>query len=121
MDPAACRTIRLNRKWPLIEADISSVPTQEILKTGRLKVGEAGVLVGGPPCQPFSKSGYWVNGDTRRLDDPRSNTLGAFLRVLREAQPKAFLLENVYGLAYEGKDEGLKLLLDGIANVNRAT
>jgi len=121
MDPAACRTIRLNRNWPMIEGDISAISTREILQAGRLKVGEAAVLIAGPPCQPFSKSGYWVNGDTRRLDDPRSKTLDAFLRVLRGARPKSFLLENVYGLAYEGKDEGLKLLIDGIRRVNRAT
>ena len=34
---------------------------------------------------------------------------------------RAFLLENVYGLAYEGKDEGLRYILDGIAQINRET
>lgn len=121
IDPAACNTIRLNRHWPLIQADITRVPTDKILEAGRLKIGEAAVLIAGPPCQPFSKSGYWVNGDTRRLNDPRSNTLGAFLRVLKEARPHAFLLENVHGLAYEGKDEGLQFLVDGIKRINRAT
>lgn len=122
MDSTACHTIRLNRpKWPVIEADISRVTTKKILRAGGLRVGEAAVLIAGPPCQPFSKSGYWVNGDTRRLSDPRANTLTDFLRVLKEARPKAFLLENVYGLAYKGKDEGLQLLLDGIDRVNKAT
>jgi DNA (cytosine-5)-methyltransferase 1 len=71
------------------------------------------MLIGGPPCQP--KSSYWVNGDALRLDDPRADTLTGYLRMLRDARPRAFLLENVYGLAYEGKDEGLRHLLDGIA------
>lgn len=44
-----------------------------------------------------------------------------YLRILRDAQPKAFLLENVYGLAYEGKDEGLRYILDGIDQINRET
>ena len=72
--------------------------------------GEADVLIGGPPCQPFSKSSYWVSGDARRLDDPRADTLTAYLRVLRDTQPRMFLLENVPGLAYKGKDEGMKHL-----------
>jgi DNA (cytosine-5)-methyltransferase 1 len=119
LDSVACRTIRLNRKWAVLEGDIHSFSSAEILKAGRLSPGEAAVLIGGPPCQPFSKSSYWVNGDAKRLDDPRSSTLAAYLRVLRDARPKAFLLENVQGLAYKGKDEGLRFLLDGIAEVNR--
>ena len=118
-DPVACRTIRLNRPdWKVIERDIHAVPSQEILDAAGLVVGEADVLVGGPPCQPFSKSSYWVNGDAARLDDPRADTLAAYLRVLKEAKPKAFLLENVYGLAYRKKDEGLRFLLEGIASIN---
>lgn len=120
MDKFSCRTMRLNRpSWNVIEGDIHNVPSDAILSAGSLAIGEADVLIGGPPCQPFSKSSYWVRGDTLRLDDPRSNTLAAYLRVLRDTRPRAFLIENVGGLAYEGKDEGLQLLLEGIENVNR--
>lgn len=119
MDRHACRTMRLNRGWEIIEGDVNLVPSSDILARGDLRVGEADVLIGGPPCQPFSKSSYWVRGDSLRLDDPRADTLAGYLRVLRDTQPRAFLLENVGGLAYEGKDEGLRLLLDGIRQVNR--
>ena len=78
------------------------------------------MLVGGPPCQPFSKSSYWVRGDALRLDDPRADTLTGYLRILRDARPRAFLLENVYGLAYEGKDEGLRYVLDTWQMINTA-
>jgi DNA (cytosine-5)-methyltransferase 1 len=119
LDAIACRTMRLNRDWPVLEGDIHSISSKEILATAGVRPGEADVLIGGPPCQPFSKSSYWVRGDAGRLDDPRSDTLTAYLRVLRDARPRAFLLENVQGLAYKGKDEGLQLLLKGIAEVNR--
>jgi DNA (cytosine-5)-methyltransferase 1 len=119
MDRAACRTIRLNRNWRLLEGDIHALRSEEILAKAGLDVGEADVLIGGPPCQPFSKSGYWVSGDAGRLDDPRAGTLTAYLRVLRDVRPRAFLLENVPGLVYEDKDEGLKHLLKGIGEVNR--
>lgn len=115
---AACETLRLNRDWPLIEGDIHDVTSEAILEAGNLKVGEADVLTAGPPCQPFSKSGYWARGDSLRLDDPRADTLTAFLRVLRDIQPKTFLLENVSGLIFKGKDEGMRHLLDGIRQVN---
>ena len=119
-DPVTCRNIRRNRPdWNLIERDIHDVSSSEILGAAGLQVGEADVLIGGPPCQPFSKSSYWVNGDALRLDDPRADTLTAYLRVLRDTKPRAFLLENVYGLVYRGKDEGLRHLLDGVADINR--
>jgi DNA (cytosine-5)-methyltransferase 1 len=64
-------------------------------------------------------SRYWVRGDALRLDDPRADTLTGYLRILRDSRPRAFLLENVYGLAYQDKDEGLRYILDGIAQINR--
>ena len=115
----ACRTLRLNRKWPVLEGDIDTISSKDILRAAGLKSGEADVLIGGPPCQPFSKSGYWANGDARRLDDPRADTLSAYLRVLRDTKPKAFLIENVHGIAFKGKDEGLHHLKEGLAEVNR--
>jgi len=119
MNHDCCNTLRANRSWPVIERDIMQVGSDEILRTAKLKVGQAAVLIGGPPCQPFSKAGYWSRGDALRLDDPRANTLGAYLRVLEETRPHAFLLENVEGLAYRGKDEGLRLLLDAIEGINK--
>lgn len=119
IDRHACRTIRLNRPWAVIEDDINKVSSGTMLAKAGLAAGEADMLIGGPPCQPFSKSSYWVHGDALRLDDPRADTLAGYLRILRDTRPRAFLLENVYGLAYQGKDEGLRFILDGIAQINQ--
>lgn len=121
IDRHACGTIRLNRPWEVIQDDINRVASQTVLERAGLAPGEADILIGGPPCQPFSKSAYWMRGDALRLDDPRSDTLTGYLRILRDTRPRAFLLENVYGLAYEGKDEGLRYILDGIAQINCET
>ncbi len=109
-DKWACETLRQNRKWKLFEDDIHNIPSE--------KLGSSDVLIGGPPCQPFSKSAYWAKGDTSRLNDPRSDTLTAYLRVLRDTQPRAFLLENVVGLTFKQKDEGLRLLENTVAAIN---
>lgn len=120
MDRHSCATMRLNRPgWEIIEDDINQVSSNDLLNRAGLKPGEADILIGGPPCQPFSKSGYWARGDSLRLDDPRASTLLGYLRVLRDAKPRAFLLENVSGLAYQNKDEGLRFLLEEIAQINR--
>lgn len=118
-DPVACRMVRLNRGWPVLEGKIDEISSAQILEAGGLAAGDADILIGGPPCQPFSKAGYWANGDARRLDDPRAGTLAAYLRVLRDTRPRAFLIENVHGLVYQGKDEALRHLKEGLDLVNR--
>ena len=50
------------------------------------------VVVGGAPCQGFSMIGK------RALDDPRNQLVGHFLRLVKELEPTAFVLENVRGL-----------------------
>ena len=72
-EPDCVRTLKANRRWPVIDRNIHDVPTREILDNAGLKEGEADLLAGGPPCQPFSKSGYWAKGDVGRLDDPRAS------------------------------------------------
>ncbi|MHB2210633.1 DNA cytosine methyltransferase [Methylobacterium sp. CM6257] len=121
LDARCVETLRANRSWPVIERDIAKVPTKELLRVGDLKPGQADVLIGGPPCQPFSKAGFWATGQARRLDDPRASTLDHYLRVLAEAQPRTFLLENVEGLGFRGKDEGLRLVRDALGAINAAT
>ncbi|MFB9239314.1 DNA cytosine methyltransferase [Plantactinospora siamensis] len=85
---------------PVIRSNILDVPTQDILKAAGLR-GKArpDLLVGGPPCTPFSKSGFWLEWKRKGLD-PDASLLQAYTRVLREACPKKFILENVYALTY---------------------
>lgn len=122
LDEEAVETLAHNRDWPIISGDIhsESASSERILEAAGLERGEVELLVGGPPCQPFSKSSYWHNGDSRRLDDPRASTLGEYLRVLRETLPQSFLMENVPGLAFSQKDEGLTLLRNEIKSINRS-
>ncbi len=119
MDHACCETLRANRTWPVIEKNIHDVTSDEILEAGEFKRGEVDLLIGGPPCQPFSKSGYWVNGDTKRLNDPRARTLHEYMRCVEDLLPKAFVLENVYGISYSGKEEGFTFLEREIARINK--
>jgi DNA (cytosine-5)-methyltransferase 1 len=63
------------------------------------------VIVGGPPCQPYSVAAAqrFLRGDKRfkrtgHADKRRGGLFREFSRLVREAEPKAFLLENVPGL-----------------------
>lgn len=120
LDGDACCTLRRNRKrLSVIEGDIHKTSSDAILDAAKLVRGDVDVLIGGPPCQPFSKAGYWAKGDAKRLSDPRSSTLGAFMRVVEDVLPRAFLLENVGAMSFSGKSEAVDLLDALIKGINR--
>ena len=48
------------------------------------------LVMGGSPCQGFSRAGKHLN-----FDDPRSKLFFEFVRLVKELKPKYFLLENV--------------------------
>ena len=50
------------------------------------------VLAGGPPCQGFSTAGW------RETTDPRNRLWLNYLEILKELNPKYFLIENVPGI-----------------------
>lgn len=88
---------------PVIQKDILKTPTSEILRAAGLRSGQRpDLLIGGPPCTPFSKSGFWLEYKREGLD-PDASLLQAYTRVLDDAQPRRFVLENVYALTYRNK------------------
>ncbi|MCG9737181.1 DNA cytosine methyltransferase [Shewanella insulae] len=99
-------------------SDIHAISPEDLLKQSGVLKGELDLLAGGPPCQPFSKSGYWVTGDTERLSDPRAKTLKAYLNIVEASLPKSILLENVKGINYSNKNEALTLLLEELERIN---
>lgn len=86
-DKAACDTYKLNfPKAKVICGDINEIT---VPSTGFKDVD---ILVGGPPCQGFSRLNYW---DKDRDNDPRNQLFFQYLRFVEELKPKAILIENV--------------------------
>lgn len=106
----AVATLQKNFEGAAIQGDITITPTSEILSAGGLKKGEAALVVGGPPCTPFSKSGFWLDYK-RESRDPNASLLDEFARVVEDAQPEGFILENVQGLTYKTHAAQLARLL----------
>ncbi len=86
----ACLTLRENsaglagEAWNVIEGDIRDVDAS--------RFDGLDLLAGGPPCQPFSLGGrHQGNGDARDM-------IPQFIRCVRQARPRAFIMENVKGL-----------------------
>lgn len=102
-DKDSAASLRLNHfrdsADAVFEQSIVGLATAEILERAGLRAGEAALVVGGPPCTPFSKSGYWLEYK-RTGNDPDASLLDEFARVAIEAEPRAILMENVWSLAY---------------------
>lgn len=74
--------------------------------------GEIDLLIGGPPCPPYSKSRFYRKDKPRALQDPIGlETMMGYLNVLKALKPKSFLLENVPGMAYKVHKDALDFLL----------
>lgn len=96
-DEKACETLNHNRlrqgseiaSWPAAQSyDVRTLPFHDY-------EGKIDLISGGPPCQPFSLGGKHAG----RLD-PR-DMFPEVVRAVREAKPKAILIENVKGLLRE--------------------
>jgi DNA (cytosine-5)-methyltransferase 1 len=89
--------------YPLAAGGDSGVTTRDILRAGGLARRERpDLLVGGPPCVAFSKSGFWLHWKRDGID-PAATLLQAYTRVLSEARPRYFILENVYALTFDNR------------------
>ena len=103
--PALETFLKNHKGSKTLDADLSSKGTFEKIEE---LVGERSidVIVGGPPCQGFSLTGR------RQFDDDRNKLYLAMIETVKRFKPKAFLIENVPGMAtlYKGevKDEIIK-------------
>lgn len=73
----------------IIEADVSELHGPDLWAPSE----PLPLLVGGPPCQPWSSA-----GSQRGLGDPRGSLLLEMLRLVGELRPELVLMENVQGL-----------------------
>lgn len=96
IDPHARRTYESNYDYAphqhSYEDDIFD------LKSSKVKQLKPDVLVAGFPCQPYS-----IAGLRKGLGDKRGQVFEEIIRLLRDAKPEAFLLENVKGMLSHDK------------------
>jgi DNA (cytosine-5)-methyltransferase 1 len=107
-DKFACQTYRANHSDDHeIAGDITKVDPKEI--------PDHEVLVGGFPCQPFSLAGVSKKNSLGRahgFSDPTQGTLFFnIVQILKEKQPRAFLLENVKHLERHDKGNTFRVII----------
>jgi DNA (cytosine-5)-methyltransferase 1 len=92
IEPWAELTIKHNRpNWNFLRADIRELNPRDVKKI----VGKnPDVIIGGPPCQPFS-----VAGKQRATSDPLGVLYRDYIKHVEALSPELVVMENVYGLA----------------------
>lgn len=65
-------------------------------------------IIGGPPCQGFSRIGK------RSMEDPRNSLVDHFYRHVEELSPKFFIMENVEGLLDESSRPVLEQAIERV-------
>ena len=108
--PAAAETYRANFPPPLpvlCTQDLRAVTPEQVLQEVRDAAGkeaEVDVLEGSPPCASFSTVGktskHW--GQVRQYSETKQRVddlFGEYVRIVRGVRPRAFVAENVSGLA----------------------
>jgi DNA (cytosine-5)-methyltransferase 1 len=87
MDKSASDTYNLNLKGICVTAKLDKSYIYP----------DAKIIIGGPPCQPFS-----VGGHQKGVDDTR-NGFPVFIDAIQKVKPAVFVFENVRGLLYTNK------------------
>lgn len=89
-----------------VEGDITQIPENQI--------PDHDVLLAGFPCQPFSIAGVSKKNSLGRkhgfLDETQGTLFFDVARIIKEKQPKAFLLENVKNLQSHDKGRTFEVI-----------
>ncbi|TDP99357.1 MULTISPECIES: DNA cytosine methyltransferase [unclassified Leifsonia] len=114
-DPFSARSHA--RNFPtsgFFEGSISDFTQQAAVDlVGKEALEDVDLLVGGPPCPPFSKSRFYRTDKPRAMSDPVGEvTINGYIDTLKWLRPRAFLLENVAGMNFKVHRETLDFILD---------
>nr|WP_320021220.1 DNA cytosine methyltransferase [uncultured Draconibacterium sp.] len=90
----------------IYEANFGERPFGDITQIDEKDIPDHDILFAGFPCQPFS-----IIGQRKGFDDIRGTLFFDIARILKEKEPKAFVLENVKQLVGHDKGKTLKVIL----------
>lgn len=119
-EPAAVETVRANDFFKFADhkcEDIRNVSGSTYSEIIRKSNPDKLILVGGPPCQPFSKAGYWITNEKRKAFNDERNMVGEYLRLIDEIRPDGFLLENVESILHPTNKEAVDFIEETITRM----
>lgn len=117
--PVATRTFRINHPDAIVvPGDIRALSPVRFSEMFALAEGAIDVIIGGPPCQGFS-SIRPHRSDAR--DDRRNSLFREFAAYVAFFRPRAFVLENVVGLATHDDGRTIAAIEETFARLGYAT
>ncbi|CCW12702.1 DNA-cytosine methyltransferase [Rhodococcus aetherivorans] len=105
-DPAAVRTYSHNIPHSAELLDVTAPAFPQRL----VEIGSCDVLLGGFPCQGFSKAG------PKNIGDQRNQLYKAMIRALEVVQPAIFVGENVDGISQNFNGQFLNQIIKDCTN-----
>jgi len=94
------------------EANFGERPHGDITQIDEKDIPDHDILFAGFPCQPFS-----IIGQMKGLNDTRGTLFFDIARIIKEKEPKAFILENVKQLVGHDKGNTLKVILKSLKDL----
>lgn len=97
------KTVKANKFFSFADhqcEDIRNITAQDYAEVLRKNNPNKLLMVGGPPCQPFSKAGYWITNEKRAAVDDERNMVGEYIRLISEIRPDGAILENVESILH---------------------
>lgn len=91
----------------IYQLNFGEEPAGDISKILCENIPDFDILCAGFPCQPFS-----IAGLRRGFEDSRGTLFFEVARILKEKQPKAFILENVKGLVSHDQGNTLQVIMN---------
>ena len=103
-DADCIQTLKMNELYAnseIIHGDLHEIDSKVFMDVIKRTPHDKFIVIGGAPCQPFSKAGYWVGNETRKgINDPRATLVDEYLRVVTDLHPDGFVFENVESLLH---------------------
>jgi len=94
------------------ESPTGRLDTRDITTVATSEIPDHELLVGGFPCQAFS-----IAGKRRGFDDTRGTLFFEIARILKDKQPKYFILENVKGLLSHDNGNTFKVIISTLTEL----
>lgn len=118
-DHDCCESLRVNKRWHhgrVVEADITTITGSKLRRLAGVRQSDPLMIIGGAPCQPFSKAAYWIEAGaeaayrrarargisidrpappSQARPDARRDLVAEYWRLVIETRADAFVFENV--------------------------